>query len=83
MLHNQAMRLRNLFEAFAVIGIATAGILDRMNVGNVCKKANWQNAGSYQNVAADIFAMIQLFTLYDSLTPLQVNGAGKPAPFIM
>ena len=35
MLHNQAMGLCNLLEAFVVVGIATAGILDRMNVGIV------------------------------------------------
>ena len=35
MLHNQTMGFCNLLEAFVVVGIATAGILDRMNVGIV------------------------------------------------
>lgn len=29
MLHNQAMGFRNLFEAFVVVGISTAGVFER------------------------------------------------------
>jgi hypothetical protein len=37
MLHNQAMGFCNLLKAFVVVGIATAGVLDRMNVGYIVR----------------------------------------------
>ena len=35
MLHNQTVGFRNLLEAFVVIGIATAGVLDRVDTSVV------------------------------------------------